>query len=238
MAISIQIADEIRKLKGISIRELAKTAEVNQAHLSGWFREIPGRMGTDNIERVLKALSLSDTGLFPGIHRWMIPSQMTSDVEKVEYLLRELCPGGGKVYPLRSANIVQAIVPASFGSFLPWMLWSLVPVASPQVRIVLSIKPSPKTLNFLGSIRSLSPKYFGGILPDGSSPDEIPSSAWIPIRQEIFVRIKSDPELTVPDLDAILGISGSPDWTWERLTAVLQGKGITPEEAARKCGIL
>jgi hypothetical protein len=51
------------------------------------------------------------------------------------------------------------------------------------------------------------------------------------------VRIKSDPELTVPDLDTILGISGSPDWTWERLNAILQGKGMTPEEVARKCGI-
>jgi hypothetical protein len=93
-------------------------------------------------------------------------------------------------------------------------------------------------LNFLGSTRSLNPKYFGGILPDGSSPDEIPSSAWIPIRPEIFARVKSDPELTVPDLDAILGISGSPDWTWERVNAILKGKGMTPEEAARKCGIL
>ncbi|MHB8370915.1 MAG: helix-turn-helix domain-containing protein [Leptospirales bacterium] len=238
MSISIQIADEIRKLKGISIRELAKTAEVNQAHLSGWFREIPGRMGMDKIERVLKVLGLADSNLLSGIHRWMIPSQMTSDVEKAEYLVRELCPGGGKLYPLRSANIVQAIIPASFGSFLPWMLWVLVPIASPQVRIVFSIKPSPKTLNFLGSIRSLYPKYFGGILPDGSSPDEIPSSAWIPIPPEIFDRIKSDSDMTVPDLDAILGISGSSNWTWERLNAVLQGKGITPEETARKMGIL
>ena len=239
MAISIQIADEIRKLKGISIRELAKSAEVNQAHLSGWFREIQGKMGMDKIERVLKVLGLSDTSLLPGIHHWAIPSQMTSDMEKVEYLIREFCPGGVKVYPLRSANIIHNIVPASFGSFLPWMLWILTPIILPEVRIVISVKPSAKNLNtFLGSTRDLCLKYFGGVLPDGSSPDQIPTSSWIPLRPEIFERIKSDPELTVPELDAILGISGSPDWTWERLAATLQGKGMTPEEVARKCGIL
>lgn len=239
MAISIQIADEIRKLKGISIRELARSAEVNQAHLSGWFREIQGKMGMDKIEKVLKVLGLSDTGLLPGIHHWAIPSQTTNDMEKVEYLIREFCPGGVKIYPLRSANIVHNIVPASFGSFLPWMLWILAPIISQNVRIVLSVKSSAKNLNtFLGSTRDLCPKYFGGVLPDGSSRDWIPTSAWIPLPTEIFDRIKSDPNLGVPDLDAILGISGVSAWTWERLNAVLQGKGITPEEAARKCGLV
>ncbi|EQD33511.1 hypothetical protein B1A_18996, partial [mine drainage metagenome] len=178
-------------------------------------------MGTDKIGRVLKVLGLSDTGLLLGIHRWEIPSQMTNDVEKAEYLVRELCPGGSKVYPIRSENLVQAIVSSSLGNFLPWIAWVLVPVAFPQIRIVLSIKPSAKHLNFIGSFRSLSPKSFEGILPDGSSPEEIPSSAWIPIRPEIFTRIKSDQELTVPDFDAILGISGNSDWTWERLNAML-----------------
>ena len=163
---------------------------------------------------------------------------MTSDVEKAEYIVREFCPGGVKVYPFRSANVVQAIVPASFGSFLPWMLWILASIVSPEVRIVLTIKPSPKHLNFLGSARSIYPKYFEGTLPDGSIPEEIPSSAWIPIRPEIFDRIKSDPDLTVPDLDAILGVTGNSDWTWERLNTVLEAKGISPEETARKMGIL
>jgi len=38
MVLSVQMVDEIRKLNGFSVRELAKKSEVNQAHLSGWFR--------------------------------------------------------------------------------------------------------------------------------------------------------------------------------------------------------
>ena len=233
-----EIINTIRELNGFSIRELARRAgNVQPRNLASYFSGQAGKVSKEKLDGVYVILNITDESLLPGIHRWTIPSATTSDVEKAEYLVRELCPGGGKVYPIRSANLVQAIVSTSFGNFLPWIAWVLVPVASPQIRIVLSIKPSAKHLNFIGSFRSLSPKSFGGILPDGSSPKEIPSSAWIPIRPEIFVRIKSDPELTVPDLDTILGISGSPDWTWERLNAILQGKGMTPEEVARKCGI-
>ena len=234
-----EIINTIRELNGFSIRELARRAgNVQPRNLASYFSGQAGKVSKEKLAGVYVILNITDESLLPGIHRWMIPSATTSDVEKAEYLVRELCPGGCKVYPIRSENLVQAIVSASLGNFLPWIAWVLVPAASPQIRIVLSIKPSAKHLNFIGSFRSLSPKSFGGILPDGSSPEEIPSSAWISIRPEIFSRVKSDPELTVPDLDAILGISGNPDWTWERLNAVLQGKGITPEEAARKCGIL
>lgn len=236
----VKIVNITRELSGLSIRELARrTGNVQARNLASHFAGQSGKVSQEKLSGVYKVLDLSETGLLPGIHRWTIPSQTMSDIEKAEYLIRELCPGGVRVYPLRSDNIVQAIIPASFGSFLPWMLWILTPIILQDVRIVLSIKPSAKNLNmFLGSTRELILKYFGGVLPDGSSPDEIPSSAWIPIPPEIFDRIKSDSDMTVPDLDAILGISGSSDWTWERLTAVLQGRGITPEEAARKCGVL
>ncbi len=162
---------------------------------------------------------------------------MTSDMEKAEYLIRELCPGGSIVYPVlpktfspqnTSENIIllndRAVV--------------LIPMALPQVRIVLTAKLELSTLYPVSSSRFVNPKYLRGTLPDGSSPDEIPSSAWISVGPEIFNRIKSDPDLTVPDLDAILGISGSSDWTWKRVNAILESKGITPEEAARKYGIL
>ncbi len=54
---------------------------------------------------------------------------------------------------------------------------------------------------------------------------------------ESFSRIEADESLTIHDLDVILGISESSDWTWERLNADLQRKGISPEKAARRCGI-
>jgi hypothetical protein len=236
----VKIVNLVRELRGLSIREVARrTGSVQPRNLASHFSGQSGKVSQEKLSSVYKVLDLSENGLVSGIHRWSIPSQTMSDMEKAEYLIRELCPGGVRVYPLRSANIVHNIVPASFGSFLPWMLWILTPIIPSEVRIVLSIKPSAKNLNmFLGSTREINLKYLGGVLPDGSSPDEIPSSAWIPLPPEIFDRIKSDPDLIVPDLDAILGISGSPDWTWERLMAVLQGKGMTPEEVARKCGVL
>ena len=237
--LDVGILDLLRTMKSLSLRELARKTNNSHGNLSTWFQGKISSLSNERAEEIQRVLGIDPlTGrLFSGIHRWTIPSETTYDIEKAEYIIRELCLGRVRVYPLRSANLVQAIVTASLGNFLPWIAWVLVPVASPQIRIVLSIKPSAKHMNFIGSFRSLSPKFFGGILPDGSSPEEIPSSAWIPIRPEIFLRVKSDPELTVHDLDAILGISGSPEWTWERLTAVLQGKGITPEETARKMGI-
>ena len=235
----VKIVNLVRELRGLSIRELARrTGSVQPRNLASHFAGQSGKVSQEKLSGVCRVLDLSENGLVSGIHRWVIPSAMTSDVEKAEYIVREFCPGGVKVYPLCSANILQAIVPASIGNFLPWIVWVLVPATSPLIRIVLAIKPSVKHLNFLGSSRSLTLKYVGGTLPDGSSPDEISSSDWIPLPPEIFDRIKSDPDLTVPDLDSILGISGASDWTWERLTAVLQGKGMTPEEAARKMGIL
>lgn len=232
------LIDSLRVFKGLSLRELAKIAGLNASGLSFWIRGKEKRVSMERLKSAKTVLGLSDTGLLPGIHRWIIPSATTSDVEKAEYIVREFCPGGVTVFPLRSANLVQAFVPASLGNFLPWIAWVLLPVASPQVRIVIGIKPSAKHLNFLGSSRPLALKSVGGTLPDGSSPEEIPASAWISLPTEVFSRIKTDLDLSVPDLDAILGISGSSDWTWERVNSVLESKGITPEETARKMGIL
>ena len=102
--------------------------------MSKWFNgKKGGYVSEEKISRVAIQLGIdSKIGkMLSGIHRWTIPSETTSDVEKAEYIIRELCPGGVGVYPLRSANIVQAIVSASLGNFLPWIAWVLVPVASP-----------------------------------------------------------------------------------------------------------
>lgn len=238
--LDVGILDLLRTMKSLSLRELARKTNNSHGNLSTWFQGKMSSLSNERAEEIQRVLGIDPlTGrLFVGIHRWTIPSAMTSDVEKAEYIVREFCPGGSTVFPLQSANLVQAFVPASLGNFLPWIAWVLVPVASPQIRIVLGIKPSAKHLNFLGSSRPLALKSVGGKLPDGSSPEEIPASAWISLPPEVFDRIKTDSDLSVPDLDAILGISGSSDWTWERLNAILQGKGMTPEEVARKCGIL
>ena len=232
------LIDSLRAFKGLSLRKLAEKSGLDPSSLSYWIRGKESRVSAERLKSAKTVLGLSVTGLLPGIHRWTIPSLMTSDVEKAEYIVREFCPGGNTFFPIRAANLLQAFIPGSLGNFLPWIAWVLVPVASPQIRIVLGIKPSAKHSNFLGSSRLLALKSVGGTLPDGSSPEEIPASAWISLPPEVFDRIKTDSDLSVSDLDAILGISGSPEWTWERLTAVLQGKGITAEETARKMGVL
>ena len=234
----VKIVNLVRELRGLSIREVARrTGNVQPRNLASHFAGQSGKVSQEKLSGVYRVLDLSENGLVSGIHRWVIPSPMTSDMEKAEYLIRELCPGGVIVYPIQphpfspqntSENIIllndRAVV--------------LIPMALPQVRIVLTAKLELRTLYPVRNCRFVNPKYLGGTLPDGSSPDEIPSSAWVTLPPEVFERIKTDPDLGVPDLDAILGISGSPDWTWERVRAVLESKGITPEEAARKMGIL
>jgi hypothetical protein len=46
-----------------------------------------------------------------------------------------------------------------------------------------------------------------------------------------------DETLTVAELDLLLGVNGNSGWTWERLNAVLEEKGIIPEEVAQKYGL-
>jgi hypothetical protein len=234
----VKIVNLVRELRGLSIRELARrTGSVQPRNLASHFAGQSGKVSQEKLSGVCRVLDLSENGLVSGIHRWVIPSPMASDMEKAEYLIRELCPGGVIVYPIQPKTFFPQGISENIISLNDRTV-VLVPMALPLVRIVLAAKLVFGTLYPVSSCRFVNLKYFGGVLPDGSSPEEIPSSAWIPLPPEILDRIKSDSDLTVPDLDAILGISVDSGWTWERLTAVLQGKGMTPEEAARKMGIL
>jgi len=130
-------------------------------------------------------------------------------------------------------NIVLDLLPR----LLPFIAWILIPIESPGVRIVLTIAPSPKHLNFLGSSRSFSPEAMGWNLPDGTFPKEIQKSSWITLPTELFERIKSDPSLTISDLDEILGISGRSDSTWNLVLRKAKEAGLNPEEVAERLGL-
>ena len=56
--------------------------------------------------------------------------------------------------------------------------------------------------------------------------------------EEIFLRISGGENLSILDLDTILGIAGNLQWTWERLIPALKAKGITPDEIARNHGLI
>ena len=227
------LIDVLRELKGLSLRKLAEKSGLDPSSLSYWIRGKESRVSGERLKNAKSVLGISDSGLIPGIHRWIIPSPSSSEMEKAEHLIRELCPGGVKIYPAYSEVLTQAPSTGSIVDRLPWILWVLAPIISPDIRIVLSIKPPNKRGFLPESFRSLSPGNFSGILSDGSSPKEIPSSIWKALLPQFIERVHSDEGLTVPDLDSILGISESSEWTWERVIAKLKAKGITPEETAR-----
>ncbi len=227
------LIDVLRELKGLSLRKLAEKSGLDPSSLSYWIRGKENRVSGERLKYAKSVLGISDSGLLPGIHRWVIPSPTSSVMEKAEHLIRELSPGGVKVYPVYSDILTQAPTSASIVDRLSWTLWVLAPIISPDVRIVLSLKPPSKRGFLPESLRTPSPRNFSGVLSDGSSPKEIPSSAWKALPPQFIERVQSDEGLTVPDLDSILGISGSTEWTWERVIAKLKATGVTPEETAR-----
>jgi transcriptional regulator with XRE-family HTH domain len=227
------LIDVLRELKGLSLRKLAEKSGLDPSSLSYWIRGKENRVSRERLKNAKLVLGISDSGLLTGIHRWVIPSPTSSDMEKAEHLIRELSPGGVKVYPVYSDILTQAPTSASIIDHLSWILWVLAPITSTDVRIVLSIKPPNKRGFLPKSYRSLSLPNFSGVISDGSSPKEIPSSVWKALLPQFFERIHSDAGLTIPDSDSILGISGNSEWTWERVVARLNAKGISPEETAR-----
>ena len=233
--VDVGILDLMRTMKSLSLRELARKTNNSHGNLSTWFQGKMSSLSNERAEEIQRVLGIDPlTGrLFAGIHRWKTPSTTVWDIEKAEYAVRTLFSGGGTV-----------VVVARDGIIAPHLIFNqalvFVPIVFPDVRIVLKYGLSVQRINPIAPERCVK---LGGLgsgwkWQGGSVADECPMDAIQKISSKSFDRIDADESLTVSDLDAILGISGSPDWTWERLTAVLQGKGITPEEAARKMGIL
>lgn len=228
----VYIIDQVRTFKKMSVRELARVSGVNQAHLSGWFREIPGRLSPGKIHRVLEVLGLDPSGFpLPGVHRFEPSSMAVSEMDRIEGTVRTLVPGGVTVVHLQPETSER------------WThyIYVLIPNRRPEVRIVLLIPPMlfkdrlapPRGLD----LRGLGA---GSKWPDGSISEENLANSVVTISSDQFERIQSWQEsLTVPDLDFILGIpKGDSDWTWKTVTAALESRGIGPEETARKMGLV
>ena len=73
----------------------------------------------------------------------------------------------------------------------------------------------------------------------GSVSDNQPSDSAVTLPPSQLDRLRQDADLSVEDLDGMLGLSmsGDQDWTPERLIAGLEAKGISYGEAARKLGL-
>ena len=74
----------------------------------------------------------------------------------------------------------------------------------------------------------------------GSVSDCQPTDSYVTLPPPQLDRIRQEADLTVEELDAMLGLSmpGDQAWTPERLIAGLKAKGISYEEAARRMGLL
>ncbi len=233
-------------VSGKSPRKIALELQIDTGAWSQWLKYMtPGRVGKEKLERVAEHLGLDpETGkLIPRIHRWTVPSHLIEDVLQVESIVQKFLPGGGTIYPVRRENpILSKMTTESYVPWVPWIRWVLVPLAFPNLRVIL--KMGEKIKQLINPLDNHSPdpsRMEGWVWPDGSKgneKEEIKDTLWVDLPEEIFLRISGGENLSVLDLDAILGISENSQWTWERLIPALKAKGITPDEIARNRGLL
>ena len=237
------LIDSLRSLRGQSLRKLAKDAGIDASSLSYWLRGIESRVSEERLKPAKALLGLGEDGLLPGVHRWIVPSHLRADVLQTESIVQKFLPGGGTIYPVRRENrILNKMTTETYVPWSPWIRWILVPLAFPNIRIIL--KMGEKVKQLLNPFDNHSPdpsRMEGWFWPDGSKgneKEEIKKTLWVDLPEEIFLRISGDENLSVLDLEAILGIAGNLQWTWERLIPALKAKGITPDEIARNHGLL
>ena len=233
-------------VSGKSSRKIALELQIDTGAWSQWLKYMtPGRVGKEKLEKVAEHLGLEPmTGkLLSGVHRWTVPSHLIGDVHQSESIIQKLLPGGGTIYPVRRENrILNKMTTESYVPWSPWIRWVLVPLAFPDLRVIL--KMGEKVKQLINPFDNHSPDPFrmeGWFWPDGSKGnenEEIKKTLWVNLPEEMFLRLSNTEDLSVPDMDAIIGITGNMKWTWESLIPALKAKGITPEEIARNHGLL
>lgn len=233
-------------VSGRSSRKIALELHIDTGAWSQWLKYMtPGRVGKEKLVKVAEHLGLDPmTGkLLSGIHHWTVPSHLIEDVLQVESIVQKLLPGGGTIYPVRRENrILNKMTTETWAPWSPWIRWVLVPLAFPNLRVILKIGEKVKQL--INPFDNHSPDPFrmeGWFWPDGSKgneKEEIKKTLWVSLPEEMFLRISGDENLSTLDLDTILGIAENLKWTWESLIPALKAKGITPEEIARNHGLI
>ena len=225
------------ELTGKSITSIALEAGVDPTNLS---RALKGHstVSAQKMQKVLEYLGVDSVSgtLKPIVHRWTVPSHLIEDVLQVESIVQKILPGGGTIYPVRKKNpIMVKMTTESYAPWAPWIRWVLVPLAFPEVRVIL--KMGEKIKQLINPFDNHSPAPFrmdGWFWPDGSKGNEkekIKKTLWVDLPGEMFLRASSDETLSILDLDAILRITHS--WTWENLEL----RGWTPEKVAKKLGL-
>ena len=229
-----EVLKDLIILRGLSPHRVALNLGIEPSNFSRFLKNKSGVLSAQKLAGVVDYIGLNESGrLKPGIHRWSSPSMVSVDQERIGRITRRLLPGG----------VIATYIHSDFFSFR--FLLVLVPNLFTDVRIILSIaNASVKGLQGMmtgdkeRSVRlgdfGQGSKWFGGSVSDNQ-----PSDSAVTLTPSQLDRFRQDADLSVEDLDEMLGlsISGDQEWTPERLIAGLEAKGISYGEAARKLGL-
>jgi hypothetical protein len=218
-------------LKGLSVMKVSNDTDISHANFGRWLKgQKGGYVSEEKIAKVENHLGIEDGKLAPGIHRWLLKSMVTEEIEKVGTTLRSLVPGGVKIIYLLPKETFKGIIR---------YVYAFVPKVKTDVRIVLSIKAlSLKDLVNETSALNLGLFGHGSEWYGGSVSDKKPIDSNLILPFATIQRIVEDTSLTVSDLDSILGISSLDQaWTWEKIAIMAESNGITPFETAKKIGL-
>lgn len=227
-----EILKDLIILHGLTPHRVALNLGIEPSNFSRFLKNKPGVLSAQKLAGVVDYIGLTESGrLKPGIHRWSSPSRLPADQDRIEGTVRTLVPGGATAVRLRPDTLMGR-GPRDF--------FVLIPHWRPDVRIVLSIHPqTPRGLP--SSSRELRPEGLGvgSTRWGGEIGGTDPNGSFLSLPGPVVDRILADERLAVEDLDGMLGlsISGDRGWTWERVAAGLEAKGIPPEEVARKMGL-
>lgn len=130
MSIEREILLNIAVLKNISVMKLANENEISQANLSRWFKnQKGGYVKEEKIERMATYLGVNYISgkLFPGVHKWSLPSPTREHISRCEKTVQTLMPGGGTIFQIRLGGILNPISTEGLITTLAFVSWVLVP---------------------------------------------------------------------------------------------------------------
>lgn len=231
--LDMQLLKNLIYSKGLTPHRLALNIGIEPSNFSRFLTGKAGMLSHENLLRVSDAIGfdLEKRSLKPGIHRFHSKSLTVEDMDRVEGTIRTLLPGGVTCIPIKPVKNLKGYMRYDY---------VLIPHLHRDVRVILSIK-TLSAKSFFTSERGLR---LGGLgagskWRGGAVSDDCPTDSALVLPSPLIERILVDKSLTLESLDEIVGISSEyTDWTWEMVTFGLEAKGITPQETAKKMGLI
>ena len=230
-----EVLKDLIVLRGLTPHRVALNLGIEPSNFSRFLKNKSGVLSAQKLAGVVDYIGLTESGrLKPGIHRWSSPSMLSVDQDRIGRITRRLLPGG----------VIATYIHSDFFSFRYILV--LVPNLFSDARIILSIANASVVKDLQGMVTGdkgrpvrLGDFGQGSKWLGGSVSDNQPFDSCVTLPPSQLDRLRQDADLSVEDLDEMLGlsISGDQEWTPERLIAGLEAKGISYGEAARKLGL-